>query len=1127
MRQLRSARGQIVGPTPDVGQIQTMLLRREKLRDELESLTSQGRRWAELASLQKSQRDEVADLKQRIEQSELESKIIETAMQVRQPWNERDRLKVAIKELAARTDLPDNARDRLNQLLASLEDKKNSLQQIKQQRRELREKARSLPLRKGVLSLAGRIDAATEQGPWIGSLQKQIIQLESQVQNTTEQLVEDAKRLGLSEEDQQSILNDKRLANLPDLSGQAISQLAGPAREVRIQTIQLKQAKTHGETDKRELDRLRAQIDDFLATRKHKDLPEAIHAQTELINALRKQEQVEDRLDKLVKHRKELETDALDLEAEEALPVSQSIIYGFVFITGGFLLLWGIAQFFGWMGSSTSSEQNVGLTKAFIGMLLLIGFQLWRQLDERNTLGDLNDCSSQLDALIQQIKKTELERTEMLKLLPEHSGSLEQRMREAEHELNQLEGMLPISQNYQAISQRYQSSRKQAAAAAHALQNARSNWKKTLNHLGLAESLSPKSLRIMAEGYESLLQTRKRLKTQQDELDLRRIELSSIMQRIEALNRQITAAMEANGSKKDASRDLNEVRRDKRNSSDVKSSREERLQDGFGKKDSRSENRFGETSLAAAKPTSLSASDLSSIDGPVAKLQELTVQLAQQQQYIAQRKQLKLEDEELAKKQKMVQKSIDRIIRSRQALLAELAVESPAQLDEMLDLKAKHLKLVSQVEEQELRIRAILGGTVSYEAVQKQIEGVAAATDLERKWDAVQQRIASAQERVTQLLQRQGETTQEMKSLAADRRLPEVKLELATLDKQIELSAEHWRTLAVTSSMLEQVCNIYETERQPETLREASAFLKQLTEGKYVRVWTPLGKNALQIDNDKGQSLPLEVLSRGTREAVFIALRLSLAAAYARRGATLPLVLDDVLVNFDTVRAQSAARVLRDFSALGHQSIMFTCHEHIMRMFHEIGVQVRILPHHGETGDAKIYVPETRVAFSAPVFTQPIVEAKVVEPVKETKLEEPVSIPAVAAELVPSEPEAIPLDPVLVVEAEEFAPIEKVAREVVVEVAKPERIPARKPRSQRRPRPAPPIIEREPAIDYAWYEHDDERPIEYEVLDQIDSLPILDDSFLAHLDATVPWNPDQEEMIVPSTAPWQPIRESE
>ncbi len=80
-----------------------------------------------------------------------------------------------------------------------------------------------------------------------------------------------------------------------------------------------------------------------------------------------------------------------------------------------------------------------------------------------------------------------------------------------------------------------------------------------------------------------------------------------------------------------------------------------------------------------------------------------------------------------------------------------------------------------------------------------------------------------------------------------------------------------------------------------------------------------MGKNQLRIDNSAGQALPLEVLSRGTRETVFIALRLSLAAAYARRGVMLPLVLDDVFVNFDRARTLAAARVLRDFAALGHQ----------------------------------------------------------------------------------------------------------------------------------------------------------------------------------------------------------------
>ena len=283
-----------------------------------------------------------------------------------------------------------------------------------------------------------------------------------------------------------------------------------------------------------------------------------------------------------------------------------------------------------------------------------------------------------------------------------------------------------------------------------------------------------------------------------------------------------------------------------------------------------------------------------------------------------------------------------------------------------------------------------------------------------------------------------------MKSLAADRRLSEAKLELACLEKQMVACGEHWRTLGATTCMLEKVCEVYETERQPETLREASAFLKQLTDGKYVRVWTPLGKNALRIDNDKNQSLPLEVLSRGTREAVFIALRLSLAAAYSRRGVTLPLVLDDVLVNFDSIRATNAAKVLRDFAALGHQVVMFTCHEHIMKIFHNIHVQVRVLPMQGQTGEAKIYQPHDTPVARIP---EPIVFRK--PEVIPTPIVQPVAI---------VEPTVITNDPMPIMEPP--PPV----------VLKPKRQPV----------PVTMLTEEEPfmGIDRLWYDYDEEPSIE-------------------------------------------------
>ncbi len=85
----------------------------------------------------------------------------------------------------------------------------------------------------------------------------------------------------------------------------------------------------------------------------------------------------------------------------------------------------------------------------------------------------------------------------------------------------------------------------------------------------------------------------------------------------------------------------------------------------------------------------------------------------------------------------------------------------------------------------------------------------------------------------------------------------------------------------------------------------------------------------------------------------------------------LPLVLDDVFVNFDKPRTLAAARVLRDFASLGHQVIMFTCHEHIMKIFYEIGVEVRLLPTQGRPGEARVYVPEALPAPKTIVVHEP------------------------------------------------------------------------------------------------------------------------------------------------------------
>ena len=56
-------------------------------------------------------------------------------------------------------------------------------------------------------------------------------------------------------------------------------------------------------------------------------------------------------------------------------------------------------------------------------------------------------------------------------------------------------------------------------------------------------------------------------------------------------------------------------------------------------------------------------------------------------------------------------------------------------------------------------------------------------------------------------------------------------------------------------------------------------------------------------------------------------MRFALVEEYAGK-AILPLVMDDILVNFDEERMESCLRVLADLSSR-HQVLLFTCHGHV------------------------------------------------------------------------------------------------------------------------------------------------------------------------------------------------------
>lgn len=341
--------------------------------------------------------------------------------------------------------------------------------------------------------------------------------------------------------------------------------------------------------------------------------------------------------------------------------------------------------------------------------------------------------------------------------------------------------------------------------------------------------------------------------------------------------------------------------------------------------------------------------------------------------------------------------SLRRIGRRRRQLLESAGARSLAELrdaakrcDEVRTLRAEREQLDRQV-------AGILGDDVPADAIARLL-GSHLPEQLSAIEIDVQSRLQALRGRIRQLSEQNGMLAEKMRVLAEDRRAEQLRFELATIDQRLRDVFERWRVLAVTDHMLDSIRTSYEHERQPETLKEASRYFKLLTSDRYERVWTPLGERTLRVDNAEGRDRPVEQLSRGTREQLFLALRLALAASYHRRGAALPMLLDDVLVNFDTERAGAAIAVLRDFAASGRQVLVFTCHEHIYQMFQAAGLTAVCLPSGGRP------IPKP-IAPPAPALPPPPEQPEPVrEPPKRPRrvraVKEPPSVPP------PAPPEA-------------------------------------------------------------------------------------------------------------------------
>jgi uncharacterized protein YhaN len=257
------------------------------------------------------------------------------------------------------------------------------------------------------------------------------------------------------------------------------------------------------------------------------------------------------------------------------------------------------------------------------------------------------------------------------------------------------------------------------------------------------------------------------------------------------------------------------------------------------------------------------------------------------------------------------------------ALLAEAAAPTEEQFLQLAEIFKQRQLLLSELEK------------IPAEATAEPPMLFDLHADDEKAFEAAQVELSDLENRLVMARHESGRVEERINMMEHSEERSRALSRQETILARIDEAAEQWAVITLCQALLDETRKIYETERQPEVLRQASSFFNVMTEGRYARVIAPLDGGEIQVERADGIRLSPQLLSRGTAEQLYLAMRLALVREYANHVDPLPVVFDDIFVNFDPGRSRTTFKAIRDLCTT-HQVLLFTCHPHLVKQIEEV-----------------------------------------------------------------------------------------------------------------------------------------------------------------------------------------------
>ncbi len=282
---------------------------------------------------------------------------------------------------------------------------------------------------------------------------------------------------------------------------------------------------------------------------------------------------------------------------------------------------------------------------------------------------------------------------------------------------------------------------------------------------------------------------------------------------------------------------------------------------------------------------------------------------------------------ELSRQFALLAQQLERTAAKRQELLDAARADGEETLRRLHRQYLRRQELLGELRQDELAIRT-LAGDAGMKPLAEKLASVAGG-ELEEERSRLSERRDALRERLEACREAKSRKRFEIERLTeggdhADKlqQAEERRTELRQLMKR-------WAVVSMCGTLFAQTKRLYEHEKQPSVMQRASRYFEKVTSGRFARMIAPLGEQRVLAEKANGELLDASALSRGTAEQMYLCIRFALADEYAASGVRLPLVIDDLFVNFDDERLGYGMELLQT-AAEGRQLLLFTCHKHVL-----------------------------------------------------------------------------------------------------------------------------------------------------------------------------------------------------